>query len=296
MARYADLFTRAQHAALREAEEAAPARARPRTALPAARGVRGRDHAPRARRALRRARERDPRLPGRASTASRFRCARRRRGWRCSRATTSREQLGQAVVEASAGFNPERLELMRAAEALEAELSGDPDPISRSAALTKVRHQRSRVWGHRLRARRPPPYLRGLPHVAEAEPGASAPWRRRARARTRRGAARRGALGDTHNRGKARRARGGLVCVERFDRVQRHASGGRYWETRKVVESTAYEQWRPGEQGSFIFEIPRDAPYSWEGECVSYAWRVSAREVRPTRENARLDRPIWVRW
>ena len=37
-----------------------------------------------------------------------------------------REQLGKAVVQASAGFNPERLELMRDAETLEAELVGRP--------------------------------------------------------------------------------------------------------------------------------------------------------------------------
>ncbi len=49
-----------------------------------------------------------------------------------------REQLGQVVVDASAAFNPDRLELMRAAEALEADLSGEPDPIRRSSELKQI--------------------------------------------------------------------------------------------------------------------------------------------------------------
>jgi hypothetical protein len=43
-----------------------------------------------------------------------------------------RETLGQAVWDVSAGLNERRLELVRAAEEIEAELSGEPDPVSRS--------------------------------------------------------------------------------------------------------------------------------------------------------------------
>ena len=45
----------------------------------------------------------------------------------------ARERLGALTGDASARFNDERLELIRAAEALDAELSGDPDPVGRSA-------------------------------------------------------------------------------------------------------------------------------------------------------------------
>src|ERR671915_777148 len=45
----------------------------------------------------------------------------------------ARERLGALTGDASARFNDERLELMGAAEALDAELSGDPDPVHRSA-------------------------------------------------------------------------------------------------------------------------------------------------------------------
>jgi hypothetical protein len=43
-----------------------------------------------------------------------------------------REELGALQAEQSAAFNPDRLELLRAAEELEAELSREPDPIARS--------------------------------------------------------------------------------------------------------------------------------------------------------------------
>ena len=44
-----------------------------------------------------------------------------------------REELGEIHAQASARFNDDRLELLRAGEELEAELSGEPDPVARSA-------------------------------------------------------------------------------------------------------------------------------------------------------------------
>jgi hypothetical protein len=43
-----------------------------------------------------------------------------------------REELGELQSRASAAFNPERLELIRLAEQLSAELSGEPDPVVRN--------------------------------------------------------------------------------------------------------------------------------------------------------------------
>jgi hypothetical protein len=43
-----------------------------------------------------------------------------------------REELGAIHGEASAAFNDERLELLRAGEELESELSGEPDPVARN--------------------------------------------------------------------------------------------------------------------------------------------------------------------
>ncbi|HET8607553.1 MAG TPA: hypothetical protein VFL66_11075 [Gaiellaceae bacterium] len=44
-----------------------------------------------------------------------------------------REELGRLHADASAAFNDERLELVRAGEELAAELSGEPDPVARNA-------------------------------------------------------------------------------------------------------------------------------------------------------------------
>src|SRR5207244_11518726 len=43
-----------------------------------------------------------------------------------------RDELGDLHADASATFNDARLELLRAGEELEAELSGEPDPVARS--------------------------------------------------------------------------------------------------------------------------------------------------------------------
>ena len=47
-------------------------------------------------------------------------------------AYADREELGNLQAERSAEFNPERIDLLRAGEELEAEISGDPDPVARS--------------------------------------------------------------------------------------------------------------------------------------------------------------------
>jgi hypothetical protein len=50
----------------------------------------------------------------------------------------AREELGTLAADTSAAFNDERLELLRAEEALDADLSGDPDPVARSAARKRI--------------------------------------------------------------------------------------------------------------------------------------------------------------
>jgi hypothetical protein len=50
----------------------------------------------------------------------------------------AREELGELAGDASAAFNCDRHRLLRQAEALDAELSGDPDPIGRSAARKAI--------------------------------------------------------------------------------------------------------------------------------------------------------------
>ena len=50
----------------------------------------------------------------------------------------AREELGTLAGDASAGFNDERLALMRAEEALDADLSDEPAPVARSAARKRI--------------------------------------------------------------------------------------------------------------------------------------------------------------
>jgi hypothetical protein len=90
----------------------------------------------------------------------------------------------------------------------------------------------------------------------------------------------------------------GLVCVERYDRaVSSRTEGGETVADRAIAEDVAYERWVPArrteEEQIFRFRIPADAPYSYEGEFLSFAWRVSAREPARTDEGT-SDDPIWV--
>jgi hypothetical protein len=49
-----------------------------------------------------------------------------------------REELGTLTGDTSARFNDDRLELLRAEEKLDAELSGEPDPVERSAGRKRI--------------------------------------------------------------------------------------------------------------------------------------------------------------
>lgn len=91
----------------------------------------------------------------------------------------------------------------------------------------------------------------------------------------------------------------GLVCVERYDLESRAYTKAGQITIRQTKEATAYERWQPIEavagEHTITFDVPHDAPYSYEGECVSYGWRVSARAMRRLRPDPRLDHPLWVR-
>ena len=124
--RYADLFSREQLEALREAEEAAAGDERERL-YRLRKTCEGGPDRDRARRALRRARE--PACSRRASTFKGeempLRTAQAQLAVLPSYA--DREELGEIQADASAAFNPDRLELLTAGEELEAELSGIAD-------------------------------------------------------------------------------------------------------------------------------------------------------------------------
>jgi hypothetical protein len=136
VARYADLFTAEQHAGLRDAEEAADGDGRERlfrlreaceSGIVAAALAEQADALENAILASRVSFEGEE-LPLRAAQARLAVLD----GYR------DRDALGELTVEASASFNEERLALIRAGEELEAELSGEPDPVRRSADLKGI--------------------------------------------------------------------------------------------------------------------------------------------------------------
>jgi hypothetical protein len=128
--RYADLFTREQHDALREAEEAAAGDERERllrlrescasgiASLELAEAYDELQNAILAARVEFRGEE----LPLRAAQAK----------VAVVDGYADREELGRVAADVSATFNDRRLDLMRRGEALDAELSGEPDPVRRS--------------------------------------------------------------------------------------------------------------------------------------------------------------------
>lgn len=91
----------------------------------------------------------------------------------------------------------------------------------------------------------------------------------------------------------------GIACEERYDVQVRVYMRPASMVRRQTAQATIYEQWQsvpPGGAGehAFTFHVPIDAPYSYEGDCVSYVWRISARAPARLRKDARTDEPIWV--
>ena len=88
----------------------------------------------------------------------------------------------------------------------------------------------------------------------------------------------------------------GLVCTEHYDEKE-YMGDGRYYKTaRKAVE---HEAWQPlpsvaGEH-SVRLAIPADAPFSYEGSCLSFTWEVVARGRRDNQLDARASQEISVR-
>ena len=136
VARYADLFTREQHAALREAETTASGDERERLVRlreTCASGIAVLELA-----ALSDELEND-------ILAARVEFGGESLPLRAAQAKLAvvpgygdREELGRRAADASARFNDRRLDLLRRAEALDAELSEERDPVKRSAELKGI--------------------------------------------------------------------------------------------------------------------------------------------------------------
>jgi hypothetical protein len=87
----------------------------------------------------------------------------------------------------------------------------------------------------------------------------------------------------------------GVVCTERYDETDTDSQGR---STRTTSEATAHEAWIPIASGtgtqSVHLAIPPEAPFSYEGSCLSFRWQVAARIHRPLRLDAEVRRRISV--
>jgi hypothetical protein len=89
----------------------------------------------------------------------------------------------------------------------------------------------------------------------------------------------------------------GLVCTEYYahysEGIGPHDAGG-----RATTYAIAHETWLPIESApgvqSVRFTIPPDAPFSYEGDCLTFRWEVVARGRRKRRLDAQARHEISV--
>ena len=91
----------------------------------------------------------------------------------------------------------------------------------------------------------------------------------------------------------------GLVCTA-FHDVKVHSTDaqGHSSDHRSTQRSDVVKDWRELDTGTaehaLEFTVPAGAAFSYEGDTISWAWRVSARVERGHRSDPHSDVPIWV--
>jgi hypothetical protein len=91
----------------------------------------------------------------------------------------------------------------------------------------------------------------------------------------------------------------GLVCTEYYDeKVQDDESETRFGTKRQTSEAIAHAEWlridsAPGVQ-SVRLEVPAEAPFSYEGDCLSFRWEIIAHGRRRRRLDAQARLRIAV--
>lgn len=87
----------------------------------------------------------------------------------------------------------------------------------------------------------------------------------------------------------------GVVCTERYDETDTDTQGH---TTRTTSEATAHEAWISVARGTGTqavnLAIPPEAPFSYEGSCLSFKWEVAARIHRSLRLDAEVRRHLSV--
>lgn len=87
----------------------------------------------------------------------------------------------------------------------------------------------------------------------------------------------------------------GVVCREHYDETQTDSDGD---TMRATVEAIAHEHWQPVESVTGVqsvrLGIPVDAPFSYQGSCLSFRWEIVARGRRSRRLDAQARRDLSV--
>jgi hypothetical protein len=85
----------------------------------------------------------------------------------------------------------------------------------------------------------------------------------------------------------------GLVCTQSYDVWRRIGDDSR---SRVTDSASVWQQWAPAPHGALgqrvELALPPDGPYSYEGDCVSFAWAVVVRRVGDKRVAEPV--PLWV--
>jgi hypothetical protein len=90
----------------------------------------------------------------------------------------------------------------------------------------------------------------------------------------------------------------GLVCTEYY--AEEVGTHNQYGSSPSTVtsEAIAHEEWLPIESApgvhSVRLPIPLDAPFSYEGNCLSFKWEVVARGRRKRRLDAQAKHELSV--
>jgi hypothetical protein len=86
----------------------------------------------------------------------------------------------------------------------------------------------------------------------------------------------------------------GLVCIERYDVWREGAADDS--RSRSTLSAVVWSSWVPAPHATLgqrvELAVPADAPYSHEGDCLSFAWSVRARRAGEKRTGP--PAPVWV--
>ncbi len=86
----------------------------------------------------------------------------------------------------------------------------------------------------------------------------------------------------------------GLVCAVRYV-VREARSSSDHGPSRTTRRDTAYDGWVEASPGLAVpLEVPRDQPYSHDGQVLGFSWKVVVRDVAARRVDSVVETPIRV--